>query len=409
MEFGSTTAVDFASRKTTRFGQIRMHLRHEEKVNHKNKNIDFSLTKYNSTKAIDNTPEGRKEWNRIKKTIHKLHNEFFKDLVEEHDKKQVKESRKYKTVSNYLKGKKYEREMLAQFGSEDSNIELREKLNLSKEEYAQISNNALTKYVKSFIERNGKYFKVGAIANNVDEKLPHTHMQVFPMAYNEKGKPTYSLNAAVKCTLEDNGIDTKGKSHQQNMVTFRGVEDDIIANCFDEAFKEKGIDVDIKLVRKHSKITGLPHEARIALNKARKELKQKKKTLDVREQKLNTREQRLNAKEYSLDEREKGIKRNEENLKADLGIIKKNDEITRDFFNENAQRCEKLNEFGKQIIERERRVGIKEKSLDLTKMAEELNKSQREYDQFYNNSVQPAISAIKKKRKEKDDDFDMGF
>ena len=99
MAIKCTVTTDLQAKDTNGYSGIQKHVEHDKNINHGNKDIVFSETRFNQ---YDESLETRNE-------INKWNEEHFKNYVEEHDKHQREKGhaeRQYGSVKNYIKRKK---------------------------------------------------------------------------------------------------------------------------------------------------------------------------------------------------------------------------------------------------------------------------------------------------------------
>jgi acetolactate synthase small subunit len=176
------------------FSGVKKHVEHDKKINHSNKSIDYEKTQFNQTKEILNSDD----LNQIKK-------ERYQDQFEKYNASQKKSrhiSKMFKNVNEFVKSKEktnsFDKTGVATFGNKQNQDELLD--GKSPDEVKNIliaESKGMAEYADHFNERH-QFIKVARYTTNVDESTPHIHMQMIPLGKTAKGKPSMSLNAALK-------------------------------------------------------------------------------------------------------------------------------------------------------------------------------------------------------------------
>lgn len=221
-------------------------MQHDPNVNHSNKDIDQSLTKYNVHGVIAH-----------KDKILKQH---YGRFIAEHDAKQKRSDRKYGSVTAYLDKQHGQPDItaVATFGSKELLEPFTEQLyqetlrnktfkgNLSrvnfnrhlKATYAY----GLTKYAQGFNKRNSHITLTEYYAHLDEGGSPHLHYEAIPRGHTTTGKPSERLTRAL---LEQYGTDedkhAKGnkEKNMEYMRKWRAQEDQALVRCMNVAFKER--------------------------------------------------------------------------------------------------------------------------------------------------------------------------
>lgn len=254
MELKTTATVNVQSSK--RWSGLKHHMQHDPNVNHSNKDIDQSLTKYNVHGVIAH-----------KDKILKQH---YGQFVIEHDAKQKRSDRKYGSVSTYLKKQRGQPEVtaVATFGSKELLEPFNEQLyqetlrnktfkgNLSRVNFNRhlMATYAygLKKYAQGFNKRNSHITLTEYYAHLDESGSPHLHYEAIPRGYTATGKPSEHLNKAL---LAQYGTDDEkhGKAKEKGityMHKWRTQEDEALVRCMNAAFKERfNVPVKFDLVR----------------------------------------------------------------------------------------------------------------------------------------------------------------
>ncbi|MEE6684404.1 hypothetical protein PS393_02120 [Limosilactobacillus fermentum] len=255
MQLKTTATVDVQSSK--KWSGLKHHMQHDPNINHSNKDINQSLTKYNVHGVI-----ARKD---------KILKQHYGQFVAEHDAKQKRSDRKYGSVAGYLAKQKGQPEItaVATFGSKELlkpfNDELYKetlrnktyKGNLSrvnfdrhlKATYAE----GLKKYAQGFNKRNS-HITLTEYYIHVDEAgAPHLHFDGIPRGHTNTGKPSERFTRAL---VDQYGTDDEkhAKSGKENGIKYmrkwRAQEDEALVRCMNAAFKENfAVPVKFELTR----------------------------------------------------------------------------------------------------------------------------------------------------------------
>lgn len=221
-------------------------MEHDPNVNHSNKDIDQSLTKYNVHGVIAHRD--------------KILKQHYGRFITEHDAKQKRSDRKYGSVTAYLEKQHGQPDItaVATFGSKELMEPFTEQLyqealrnqtfksNLSrvnfnrhlKATYAY----GLTKYAQGFNKRNSHITLTEYYAHLDEGGSPHLHYEAIPRGHTTTGKPSERLTRAL---LEQYGTDedkhAKGnkEKNMEYMRKWRAQEDQALVRCMNVAFKER--------------------------------------------------------------------------------------------------------------------------------------------------------------------------
>lgn len=257
----------------------------KEKKDKAHKNIDFSRTENNKTL--------------VKKDIKELYDELFGEALQEYNAKQKRKDRKIKNYySKIYHDKKLDtqKEFVIQVGN-------KEDFQTNKiENFWDISNDILEKYVSSFEERNPNLKIYNAVIHN-DESCPHVHLNVVPVASGYKNglqkQPSFDKALRQQDGLKDS------KSSFDLFESFRNQEVDYVAELLQEysidrelvgtnniknhheykELKEELEELDEEIEEKESALSDLETEvedlssAKVSLSTEVQELEEKKESL----------------------------------------------------------------------------------------------------------------------------------
>lgn len=187
-----TASVSFSKgNKETSMRHNNRDLTDKEKKNKQHKHIDFSRTDQNKTL--------------VKKDIKEMYEEIFGEAVQEYNDKQKRKDRKIKDYySKIYHDKKLDtqREFIVQVGRKE------DFQNGKIENFWEVSNEILEKYVQGFEERNPNLKIYNAVIHN-DESSPHLHLNVIPVAVGyERGvqvQPSFDKALRQQDGLKDSG------------------------------------------------------------------------------------------------------------------------------------------------------------------------------------------------------------
>lgn len=243
MELETTATVDVQSSK--KWSGLKHHMQHDPNVNHSNKDINQSLTKYNVHGVIAHRD--------------KILKQHYGQFVTEHDAKQKRSERKYGSVTAYLEKQHGQPDItaVATFGSKELLASFTEQLyqetlrnqtfkgNLSRVNFNRhlMATYAygLTKYAQGFNKRNSHITLTEYYAHLDEGGAPHLHYEAIPRGYTATGKPSERLTRAL---IDQYGTDEErhGKGKEKGieyMRKWRAQEDQALVRCMNAAFKER--------------------------------------------------------------------------------------------------------------------------------------------------------------------------
>lgn len=244
MHLKTTATINVQSSKI--WSGLKHHMEHDPNINHSNKDINQSLTKYNIHGVIAH-----------KDKILKQHYGHF---ITEHDAKQKRSDRKYGSVKAYLEKQHGQPDItaVATFGSKEILEPFTEELyqetlrnqtfkgNLSrvnfnrhlKATYAY----GLTKYAQGFNKRNSHITLTEYYAHLDEGGSPHLHYEAIPRGHTTTGKPSERLTRALLAqygTDEDKHAKGNKEKNMEYMRKWRAQEDQALVRCMNAAFKER--------------------------------------------------------------------------------------------------------------------------------------------------------------------------
>lgn len=221
-------------------------MQHDPNVNHSNKDINQSLTKYNVHGVIAH-----------KDKILKQH---YGRFITEHDAKQKRSDRKYGSVTAYLEKQHGQPEItaVATFGSKELLEPFTEQLyqealrnqtfnsNLSRVNFDRYLKatyaRGLKKYAQGFNKRNSHITLTEYYAHLDEGGAPHLHYEAIPRGHTTTGKPSERLNSALLeqyGTDEDKHVNGHKENGREYMRKWRAQEDEALVRCMNAAFKER--------------------------------------------------------------------------------------------------------------------------------------------------------------------------
>lgn len=229
--------------KNQSFSGIKKHVQHDKNLNHSNANIDYSKSFLNDHDVILNEQD-----------LQNLKEERYQKQFEKYNAAQKKSrhtSNMFDSVDEFVKSKEkkfsFDKSAVATFGNKENQDNLLSgKTDTEKEAILKKQSIGLAEYAKSFNQRN-KYLKVGQYTTNVDEFTPHVHMQLIPLGKTAKGKPSMSLNTALKAEYQyqtGNSI----KDTRKALSWFRENEDNALV---DHVSRSLGLNYDLNRTHEH--------------------------------------------------------------------------------------------------------------------------------------------------------------
>ncbi|MEE6678460.1 hypothetical protein [Limosilactobacillus fermentum] len=244
MQLKTTATVNVQSSK--KWSGLKHHMQHDPNVNHSNKDINKSLTKYNVHGVIAH-----------KDKILKQH---YGQFIAEHDAKQKRSDRKYGSVAAYLEKQHGQPDItaVATFGSkeliESFNDQLYQETLRNKTFKGNLSRvnfdrhllatyaEGLKKYAQGFNKRNACITLTEYYAHLDESGAYHLHFNGIPRGHTATGKPSERFTRAL---VEQYGTDdekhAKGNKEKgiEYMRKWRAQEDEALVRCMNAAFKER--------------------------------------------------------------------------------------------------------------------------------------------------------------------------
>lgn len=244
MELETTATVDVQASK--KWSGLKHHMEHDPNINHSNKNIDKSRTKYNVHGVIAHRD--------------KILKQHYGSFITEHDAKQKRSDRKYGSVKAYLEKQKGQPDItaVATFGSKELLEPFTEQLyqetlrnKTSKGNLSRVNFNrhlmatyayGLTKYAQGFNKRNSHITLTEYYAHLDEGGSPHLHYEAIPRGHTATGKPSERFTRAL---IDQYGTDeeknTKGAKEKSRtyLSKWRTQEDEALVRCMNAAFKER--------------------------------------------------------------------------------------------------------------------------------------------------------------------------
>lgn len=236
---GVTATFDI---KNSSFKGVKKHVEHDASLNHENKDIIPSRTKYNITEdLISNADFNSTMENRY-------HDKFIK--YNRGRKKSGHTSAMYKNVDDYIKARfnrktnhSLDKTAVVTFGNKQNQdsifgyIDAVSHGKVKKNNIHMVLSNQsknLANYARGFNNRN-KYLKIKRFTTNLDESTPHVHIQLIPLGVTSSGNPSISINNAIKCEYHyETG---RNISNSRNaMKWFREKEDNSLVDTFDRTY-----------------------------------------------------------------------------------------------------------------------------------------------------------------------------
>jgi hypothetical protein len=244
MELKITATVNVQSSK--KWSGLQHHMEHDPNINHSNKDINQSMTKYNVHGVIAHKD--------------KILEQHYGRFITEHDAKQKRSDRKYGSITAYLEKQHGQPDItaVATFGSKELLEPFTEQLyqealrnqafkgNLSRVNFNRhlLATYAygLKKYAQGFNRRNSHITLTEYYAHLDEGGAPHLHYEAIPRGHTTTGKPSERLTRAL---LAQYGTDkekhAKGnkEKNMEYMRKWRNQEDQALVRCMNAAFKER--------------------------------------------------------------------------------------------------------------------------------------------------------------------------
>ncbi|MCK8607797.1 hypothetical protein [Apilactobacillus ozensis] len=247
-------------------------MQHDPKLNHSNKDIDYTRTKFNQSGIlIDKFKIKQIEINRYNEQFEKYN---YSQMKSGH------RSRMYKDIDEYIKAKaknsSIDKSMVATFGNFENQQRLLSQFSKDEKDHVlQLQSDGLADYAEHFNERN-KYLKIAQYTTNVDESTPHIHMQLITLGRTKKGKPSMSFNAALKNEYNDK-TGKEIKDTRKALSWFREREDNILVNHINQK-----LDLNYELTRTNEHVENFD-----GYKKIKQSLDLKKMTLTFEKSQFN--------------------------------------------------------------------------------------------------------------------------
>lgn len=345
--------------------------KNREKFNHKNPDIDTSLSHLNvEMDFYDREELLHKHYDeKIKK-----HNENNRGEKRHWDLNKFLDTFEGKEVK--MGGKSYTRNprkrwstlcQISYFGSDEMLnpvLEAIAEAGASDEEILE----AYTAGYKNYVIDHNKEFKTLPIYNSnihFDEATPHGHDAIVVMGHTKSGNPSDSFNNALSEHYNDYPPNFKGKSKQ--MKRYRQDNDklimDNVGNALSDLANQYGLEIDFELLRTGEYYDDSPdsenykkrrdeEKRAAALEKQRETVVKLTKTNNKRRDENRTEARELKNRASELDEREKGLNTREKALDAQnahIGLRERNAQNKLDSAKELSQKVYKHANFYKAV------------------------------------------------------------
>lgn len=336
-----TVTTNLQAKNANGYSGVQKHTEHDANINHSNRDINFSETRFNVYNEGIEARNAVKKWN----------NDKFGDFVRKHDEHQREtdhSERCYKNVQGYLKNRKkttgvltignmdiqaqlierfcpssaYDIEVLpdgskrAKFRLYDSdNKPIKANIKVAKKFYGCF-NNALINATDNNVHwtlKNGKrvnvgdYIHRGRYATNNDEMgMSHIHYELATYGLTRGGKKskphaTSSLNRAIISLHE--AVTGKSCSGREAITWYRAKMDNLALKCLDkELHRAYNVPKHEKILKFERKTSSDPR-AKTGLTMT--QLKNQKKELAEHQQAVNT----LQVKADELQEQAKNVRK----------------------------------------------------------------------------------------------------
>lgn len=336
---------------------IQKHLEHDPEQKHENEFLNSeeskNLRKFNRVVDLVNFDEWTKE--------------KFEPYVVNHDLKNLKKGRfVFGSVKNFLRvdghgnvrARTLDKLYSMKFSDEETYKKISEKITDSlvksgigrdeaKAKTLVMFSDALVDYAKGFNDRNENLKMFKAVIHMDEEGAPHFHSRVMPFvqAKTENGKPSWSLNKALKTTY-------KCSDTRENLKKFREQEDQAMIDSVNKTLQlempEIAKEMRFELTRRNASVTGLKHEVYREkkhledVQEQTKQAEERQKHAQAKFDELDAKIQEKTAKladyderDRKLDEREQALDDRQEDLnffskrldKRDEEITKREDEV----------------------------------------------------------------------------------
>ncbi|WP_350341964.1 hypothetical protein ABR331_10370 [Limosilactobacillus fermentum] len=380
MHLKTTATINVQSSK--KWSGLKHHMEHDPNVNHSNKDIDQSLTKYNVHGVIAHRD--------------KILKQHYGRFITEHDAKQKRSDRKYGSVTAYLEKQHGQPDItaVATFGSKELLEPFTEQLyqealrnqafkgNLSRVNFNRhlLATYAygLKKYAQGFNRRNSHITLTEYYAHLDEGGAPHLHYEAIPRGHTTTGKPSERLTRAL---LAQYGTDkekhAKGnkEKNMEYMRKWRNQEDQALVRCMNAAFKERfktpvkfeltrtglALKLPMELYKKHA-------DEIVKLKQIKENLETKNKALQASVDRENKRSEELKQANDDLAEKLRReeidrIRRKKEQAKERAELDKKHEDIERQKQEQAKERAE-LDKKHEYIEQQKQKIVVAKRNLD---------------------------------------------
>lgn len=372
MELKTTATVNVQSSK--KWSGLQHHMEHNPNVNHSNKDINQSLTKYNVHGVIAHRD--------------KILKQHYGHFITEHDAKQKRSDRKYGSVTAYLEKQHGQPDItaVATFGSKELLEPFTEQLyqealrnqafkgNLSRVNFNRhlLATYAygLKKYAQGFNRRNSHITLTEYYAHLDEGGAPHLHYEAIPRGHTTTGKPSERLTRAL---LAQYGTDKE--KNMEYMRKWRNQEDQALVRCMNAAFKERfktpvkfeltrtglALKLPMELYKKHA-------DEIVKLKQIKENLETKNKALQASVDRENKRSEELKQANDDLTEKLRReeidrIRRKKEQAKERAELDKKHEDIERQKQEQAKERAE-LDKKHEYIEQQKQKIVVAKRNLD---------------------------------------------
>lgn len=314
------------------------HAEHDINVKHSNKNIDFSLSHYNEI------------WH-SGKTADDVLKETYQPYFDEYN-KHARKGRKVTNINDYFKSKKgyvgNDFTMVLSIGTKEEWDKLKEINPKLHESMMRTASHYLADYAEHF---NAKHKNLELInyATNVDESSPHIHMQVVKKGFTKGGKPSPSLNVALKAETGESSNQKALSKFNQNEC--KAVQDDFehIREVFDD---NHGLSQALTNEHeKHMKIKrpmGMSQADYIQTINLANEAKKQRETIE----KLKRKNKQLQDENEQLEAKKKANQKENEELKQENQRLKDEQQENQEMLDNMQELQENIKNSNSQLITR---------------------------------------------------------
>lgn len=380
MELKITATVNVQSSK--KWSGLQHHMEHDPNINHSNKDINQSMTKYNVHGVIAHKD--------------KILEQHYGRFITEHDAKQKRSDRKYGGITAYLEKQHGQPDItaVATFGSKELLEPFTEQLyqealrnqafkgNLSRVNFNRhlLATYAygLKKYAQGFNRRNSHITLTEYYAHLDEGGAPHLHYEAIPRGHTTTGKPSERLTRAL---LAQYGTDkekhAKGnkEKNMEYMRNWRNQEDQALVRCMNAAFKERfktpvkfeltrtglALKLPMELYKKHA-------DEIVKLKQIKENLETKNKALQASVDRENKRSEELKQANDDLAEKLRReeidrIRRKKEQAKERAELDKKHEDIERQKQEQAKERAE-LDKKHEYIEQQKQKIVVAKRNLD---------------------------------------------